>query len=77
MKGVLDGSKNYLKNDATRRIKVPRYKPVALNTVLAHCLASAKIRSYLPDPLDTGEPMVDRTFAFTILNTLEPNYFPD
>ena len=21
--------------------------------------------------------MVDRTFAFTILNTLEPSYFPD
>ena len=34
------------------------------------------MRHYLPDEFDNGDPMVDRTFAFTILNSLEPLYFP-
>ena len=32
--------------------------------------------SYLPNQRLDGEPTCDRDFLFTILNTLEPDYFP-
>ena len=35
-----------------------------------------QISKYLPDQDDKSEPQVDRDFVFTIVNTVDPNYFP-
>ena len=34
------------------------------------------VMRYLPNFRLDGEPTVDREFMFTVLNTLEPDYFP-
>ena len=34
------------------------------------------VMRYLPNFRLDGEPTVDRDFMFTVLNTIEPDYFP-
>lgn len=38
--------------------------------------ACAPIAKYLPDQGGKDEPQVDRNFLFTIVNTVDPTYFP-
>ena len=38
-------------------------------------MSKASVRSYIPKQSPKGEVMVDRGFLFTIIHTIEPNYF--
>ena len=41
-----------------------------------HCANFDDMTIYLPDLLESGESHVDREFLFTIVNTLDADYFP-
>ena len=41
-----------------------------------YCNERENILRYLPNQRLDGEPTCDREFLFTIVNTLEPDYFP-
>ena len=76
VRALLNGRKRYFKNEELRKVKVPRYKQLTYTRVLDHCSAKPTVMSYIPNQRLDGEPTCDRDFLFTILNTLEPDYFP-
>ena len=76
IRGVMNGRKSYFKNDALRKVKVPRYKQLTYTRVMDYCNERQNILRYLPNQRLDGEPTCDREFLFTIVNTLEPDYFP-
>ena len=43
---------------------------------MEYCNEKPSILRYLPHQRLDGEPTCDRDFLFTILNTLDPEYFP-
>ena len=73
---VLNGRKSCFSNSEIRSVKVPRYKQLTLEKVLAHAVSKPRMLRYLPNFPDGGDPPCDRVFLFTIVNTLEPDYFP-
>ena len=73
---VLNGRKSCFANSQVRKVKVPRYKQLTLEKVLQHCISNSRILQYLPNLPENGEPPCDRDFLFTIVNTIEPDYFP-
>ena len=77
IRALLNGRKRYFKNDELRKVKVPRYKQLTYQRVIEHCAGKPTVMSYLPNQRLDGEPTCDRDFLFTILNTLEPEYFPE
>ena len=76
IRALLNGRKRYFKNDELRKVKVPRYKQLTFTKVLDYCSGKPTMMSYLPNQRLDGEPTCDREFLFTILNTLDPDYFP-
>ena len=76
VRALLNGRKRYFKNDELRKVKVPRYKQLTYLKVLDHCTSKPTVMSYIPNQRLDGEPTCDREFLFTILNTLDPDYFP-
>ena len=76
LRGVLNGRKSVFKNSEVQRVKVPRYKQLTLEKVMQHCLDKPKILRYLPDFPVTSEAPCDREFLFTVVNTIDSNYFP-
>ena len=73
---VLNGRKSCFTNSEARKVKVPRYKQLTSEKVISHCLSNPRILRYLPNLPDSGEPPCDREFLFTIVNTIDPEYFP-
>jgi len=76
LKSLLSGEKSFFKNQEVRPVKVPRYKTLSIKHVLEYAMSRRQISKYLPDQDDKSEPQVDRDFVFTIVNTVDPNYFP-
>ena len=77
LRGVLNGRKQVFKNDEIRKVCVPRYKELTTEKVLQHCIGQTKILRYLPSFPLNGESPVDREFLFTVVHTVEPDYFPE
>ena len=76
LRAVLNGRKLFFTNDYVKRVKVPRYKQLTLQKVLDFCMTKPSILKYLPDFPSNGEAHVDREFLFTIVNTVDKDYFP-
>ena len=73
----MSGKKSYLLNSQTKRIHVPRYKQLSMTKLLAYAKTKPALIKYFPDPgKKPEEPYVDRNFAITIVNTLEPEFIP-
>ena len=73
---LLNGRKSYFTNDQVKRVNVPRYKELTTAKVAEYCTSKPAIVRYLPHIRLDGEPTVDRDFLFSILNTVEPEWFP-
>ena len=73
----MNGRKHYFKQEQLRRVKVPRYKQLTYTKVMEYCNERPSILRYLPNQRLDGEPTCDREFLLTILNTLDPEYFPN
>ena len=57
---------------------MPRYKQLTYDRVLEYAVGQEKIRQYLPDPDKKAKKVVvDRGFLFTIVNTVQPDHFPN
>ena len=76
VRAVMNGRKRYFKNEEVRKVRVPRYKQLTYQRVIEYCNEKPNIMRYLPNQRLDGEPTCDREFLFTILNTIEPEYFP-
>ena len=76
IRALLNGRKLYFKQEQLRKVKVPRYKQLTYAKVMEYCIEKPNILRYLPNQRLDGEPTCDRDFLFTILNTLDPEYFP-
>ena len=76
LRALMNGRKRYFKNEQARRVNVPRYRQLTLTKVVDHCITKPEILRYIPNFPMGGEPHIDREFLFTIVNTLDPAYFP-
>ena len=76
LKDLLSGRRRYLRNSEARRPSIPRFKQLAMRIVLTHAMNCSHMRKYLPDIDTQKELQLDRHFLFTVVNTLDPNYFP-
>ena len=76
IRALLNGHKSYFKQEQLRRVKVPRYKQLTYSKVMEYCSERPSILRYLPQPRLDDEPTCDRDFLFTIINTIDPEYFP-
>jgi hypothetical protein len=75
IKGVLANKKKLLKNHEAIPVNFPRLKSLTVEQVLMMGLGDADIAEYLPDKEDIESNYMDRSFLFTIVNTLEPTFF--
>ena len=73
---LLNGRKSYFTNEQVKRVYVPRYKELTTAKVAEYCTSRPEIVRYLPHIRLDGEPTVDREFLFSVLNTVEPDWFP-
>ena len=76
LRAILNGRKRYFKNEQARKVRVPRFRQLTTAKVLDYVKERPDVMRYLPNFRLDGEPTVDREFMFTVLNTLEPDYFP-
>ena len=76
LRAILNGRKRYFKNEQARKVRVPRFRQLTTSKVLDYVKERQDVMRYLPNFRLDGEPTVDREFMFTVLNTLEPDYFP-
>lgn len=76
LKAVLSGKKKCFKNAEVKPINVPRFKSLSLKVVFQHAKSNAQMTAYLPEQIKDDEPLLDREFLFTIVNTCDPTYFP-
>ena len=54
---------------------LPRYKELAVKIVLRDVKSNKTIMRYIPEVEDFENPDVDKLFLFTIVNTVDPDYF--
>ena len=54
---------------------LPRYKELAVKVVLRDVKSNKTIMKYIPEVEDFENPDVDKLFLFTIVNTVDPDYF--
>ena len=77
LKQILSGKKLFYTNEQIRKVIVPRFKQLTFDRVMEYARTRPGILRYLPDPEDKrNEILIDRQFLFTIVNTIEPYYFP-
>ena len=55
---------------------IPRYKSVTIKTMTHFCLNHSVLKKYLPTLEDNDDPHIDRRFLVSIINTVDPTYFP-
>lgn len=72
---MMSGFRSYFRNEEVKHATVPRYKQLSMKQVLKFAMQHEKIKWYLPEITSLDEPQVDRTFLFSVVNTIEPNYF--
>ena len=78
MRDVLSGKKGYIHTHAVRQVSVPRYREVTVDTVYEKVKDCPNIMKYLPDfNLEKYKPsqVLERTFLFEIINTIDPQFF--
>lgn len=76
LKDLLSGLTLYFCNNEISPVNVPRYPELTIKAVTPYAMNHPKIKKYLPD-LHTENPQIDRHFLFTIINTIEPEFFPN
>ena len=76
LRAIMNGNKKYFTNAQVKRVKVPKFKELTQAKVFDYIKGKPNIVCYLPFIRCDGEPTVDRDFMFSILNTIEPDYFP-
>ena len=76
LKGVLSGAISVYRNEQVRPVNIPRFKTLTLKIVYEYAMSHPVCKRYLPEMEGEGEPMLDRDFLFTIVNTGDKTFFP-
>ena len=73
VRSLLSDQKKLLYMCQIRPVNVPKYDELSVKNIYPHLKADVEIMIYFPDQLPEGR-WPDRTYMFTILNTLRPEY---
>ena len=73
LKLVLSGEKDLLKMTELRPINAPHYDEISVKNILPRVAKDEAIMRYLPTNLPNGR-VIDRTYFFNVLNTVQPKY---
>ena len=78
MRDVLSGTKGFIHTHAIRKIHVPKYREVTVDTVYEKVKDCQNIMYYLPDfNKEKYKPsqVLERKFMFEIINSVDSNFF--
>ena len=72
LRGLLREDKNAFKLSEIKPVNVPHYHEINVAAILDKYKSDLHFKSYLPDITAKGKQQ-DRTFLFTVFNTLHPD----
>ena len=75
LRELLTGTKNYVKSEDVKVIKVPHYKGLTVSKILTFARSKGNIDSYLPDYKYDKEP--NREWLWNVINSLIPKEFQE
>ena len=73
LRDVLKGEKKLLKISECRFINVPKYDELSVKNIFPKFFRDSEVQQYLMDVYPKGR-FPDRTYYFTVLNTVHPEY---
>ena len=76
LRDILSGNRNYFTLKEVRHCNVPRYYQLTLKKLVQFALKHPVMKNYIPYQHDPSDPMLDRKFVVTIINTIDPDFFP-
>lgn len=75
LKDVLSGKKSYFLQKDIRIMKIPKCPEITVDRVLQQVKGQKDVMKYLPDIPLAGKHYIERDFLFSIVNTVDPDYF--
>ena len=76
LKDILSGERLYFTQKEVKHCNVPRYYQLTLKKLTLYALKHPVMKDYIPFQHDPSDPMLDRKFIITIINTIDPDFFP-
>ena len=76
LKDILSGERRYFTLKEVKQCNVPRYYQLTLRKLVLYALKHPVMKDYIPFQHDPNDPMLDRRFVITIINTIDPEFFP-
>ena len=79
LKHLLCGKKKFLHTFDVKTVSVPRFKDISIDKVFDKIKDCSAVMEYIPEfdqEKYTAKQMLDRTWFFNIINTIDPNFFP-
>ena len=76
LKDILSGERLYFTQKEVKHCNVPRYYQLTLKKLTLYALKHPVMKDYIPFQHDPYDPMLDRKFVITIINTIDPEFFP-
>ena len=75
IKDVLSGKKSFFLQKDIRMMKIPKCPEITVDRVLQQVRGIKEIMKYLPDIPLVGKHYIEREFLFSVVNTVDPDYF--
>ena len=75
IKDVLSGKKSFFLQKDIRMMKIPKCPEITVDRVLQQVRGIKEIMKYLPDIPLAGKHYIEREFLFSVVNTVDPDYF--
>ena len=75
IKDVLSGKKSFFLQKDIRMMKIPKCPEITVDRVLQQVRGIKEIMKYLPDIPLAGKYYIEREFLFSVVNTVDPDYF--
>ena len=73
----MNGQKSYYVTKDVKLVSVPRYSEITVKQVINFIFDKPHILKYIPNLKKSSDKSMDREFLFNIVNTVEPEYFPE
>ena len=77
LRAILNGQKSYYVTKDVKLVSVPRYSEITVKQVINFIFDKPHILKYIPNLKKSSDKSMDREFLFNIVNTVEPEYFPE
>lgn len=76
MKDILSGKKKFFRRNEIKPVLVPMNPALSVKRVIEMVKKSKLIMNYLPNANELCHERISREYLFTIINTLDPDFFP-